>query len=613
MHRDHAREHERARDQRAADQSHDRVISCSFDVLKIGYAASSGTDSSASFARMPLLPGVLLASALAAAPTLPAGSPVVFRSPDVAAELRDFEPTPPAWSADVVNALYGDGMKAVEERQSGWLSSPARWELVDYVDRAFNYQTQGWLARRGIAAEHYGYNEFQETLALRPEGALEQLRRARSRARSVRRARDRSEHAAAARGASSPIRSSRAGPRCSATTRRRARCSATRSRRTTCAGRSGAWAPGAAGRFGDANARGFAAWRSATASPRFPICAATRARMRARCSRRFRPTRRCRASTGLARAPPRKRSATTRCSPTTRCSCSAANLQVFTRLYTDLRQHGHARRPRLRRARQPGRRNVRHERLRHGARRARRHAVGREREHGEPRPLPARSLERVELAAPGHGRGARARRASGAVPGQSGQSPHPRPARARARRGQRGRRGAALEPDLLARDAPGSVAVYDAHMRFRDAHRALFVPGGRTRLARRRTALLGRDRSLRPVHSGGEQHRHAVAERSLGRGPRARGAAHPVRRRGAAAPRARRRAPARARPVGLPAADRAVARAALRRGPRAAGALAARRRHLGGAGQAGPARRSTTARARATRWPSCAPRGRCGC
>ena len=40
-----------------------------------------------------------------------------------------------------------------------------------------------------------------------------------------------------------------------------------------------------------------------------------------------------------------------------------------------------------------------------------------------------------------------------------------------------------LNPDLLARDAPGSVAVYDAHIRFRDAHRALFVPGGRKRVA----------------------------------------------------------------------------------------------------------------------------------
>ena len=98
---------------------------------------------------------------------------MVFRGPDVAAELRAFEPSPPAWSADVVNALYGGDIRALEERRSGWLSSPARWELVDYVvDRAHNYLTQGWLTRRGIAAEHYGYNEFQETLALRPEGAI---------------------------------------------------------------------------------------------------------------------------------------------------------------------------------------------------------------------------------------------------------------------------------------------------------------------------------------------------------------------------------------------------------------------------------------------------------
>src|SRR5262245_16730254 len=120
---------------------------------------------------MPPLSGALLAGALAVAP-LPVGAPVVYRAPDVAAELREFTPSPPPWSADVVNALYGEGTIAVVERQSGWLSNPERWELVDYVDRAHNYQTHGWLARRGIASEHYGYNEYQETLALRPEGAL---------------------------------------------------------------------------------------------------------------------------------------------------------------------------------------------------------------------------------------------------------------------------------------------------------------------------------------------------------------------------------------------------------------------------------------------------------
>src|SRR5262245_18877845 len=104
-----------------------RATSCFFDApdaLKIRYAASPSPDSSARLRRMRLLPGALLASALAAAPSLPAGAPVVDRAPDVAADLREFAPSPPAWSADVVNALYREGTVAVVERQSGWLSNP---------------------------------------------------------------------------------------------------------------------------------------------------------------------------------------------------------------------------------------------------------------------------------------------------------------------------------------------------------------------------------------------------------------------------------------------------------------------------------------------------------
>ncbi|MFI5315071.1 MAG: beta-galactosidase trimerization domain-containing protein [Myxococcota bacterium] len=114
----------------------------------------------------------LAASALAVATALPEGAPVETREPDVAAELRAFSASPPAWSADVVNAVLGEGPIAQRERQAGWLSEPENWELVDFVERASNYSTHGWLARRGIASEHYGYNEYQETIALRPEGAL---------------------------------------------------------------------------------------------------------------------------------------------------------------------------------------------------------------------------------------------------------------------------------------------------------------------------------------------------------------------------------------------------------------------------------------------------------
>jgi len=114
----------------------------------------------------------LVASALAVATALPEGAPVETREPDVAAELRAFSATPPDWSADVVNVLLGEGAIAQRERQTGWLSAPENWELVDFVDRAYNYTTHGWLARRGIASEHYGFNEYQETIGLLPEAAL---------------------------------------------------------------------------------------------------------------------------------------------------------------------------------------------------------------------------------------------------------------------------------------------------------------------------------------------------------------------------------------------------------------------------------------------------------
>ncbi|HTO52592.1 MAG TPA: hypothetical protein VMR50_04325 [Myxococcota bacterium] len=110
-------------------------------------------------------------SPLAQAPSLPEGAPVEGRPPDLAAELR-VAASPPAWSADVVNAVMGEGVTAQTERQSGWLAPAERWLAVDYVDRAFNYASHGWLAHRGIAFEHYGFNEYQETIHLRPETAV---------------------------------------------------------------------------------------------------------------------------------------------------------------------------------------------------------------------------------------------------------------------------------------------------------------------------------------------------------------------------------------------------------------------------------------------------------
>src|SRR5258707_13298731 len=97
----------------------------------------------------------LLAGALAAVTALPEGAPVLRREPDVAAELRAFALSPPAWSADVVNAVLGQGTSAQTGRLEGWLATPENWLQVDYMDRASSYTTQGWLRRRGIAEEHY--------------------------------------------------------------------------------------------------------------------------------------------------------------------------------------------------------------------------------------------------------------------------------------------------------------------------------------------------------------------------------------------------------------------------------------------------------------------------
>ncbi len=117
----------------------------------------------------------LLAGALAAVTALPEGAPVLRREPDVAAELRAFSLSPPAWSADVVNAVLGQGTSAQIGRLEGWLATPENWLQVDYMDRASSYTTHGWLTRRGIAEEHYGYAEYQESFSLRPEAAIELL------------------------------------------------------------------------------------------------------------------------------------------------------------------------------------------------------------------------------------------------------------------------------------------------------------------------------------------------------------------------------------------------------------------------------------------------------
>ncbi len=408
---------------------------------------------------------------------------MVFRSPDVAAELRDFEPSPPAWSADVVNALYGEGPIAVEERRSGWLSSPARWELVDYVDRAFNYQTQGWLARRGIAAELYGYNEFQETLAMRPEGALEHFGE-RGLARGLFGelvidpnlgppprwgliADPLEPRWAAVLGydqAPSPLVSDALS-------------------QDNLAGPLSRMGPYAAGHFGDANVRGFAAWRSARGESPVPD---VRAYARAHAGALF------------AQIPPYAPQADInwpRASAAAQAICddpvladhqvfmSAANLQVFTRLYTNLRQV----------ATRAGRAYDVHGNLGGGMMGTDVYAVALGRLLDTPWGE-GWSTTSYDLFQHGWWNAWGSLRLAMAVALAHGEravqylvSPdHRRPPQLLEHELAEDSAGGVvplLNPDLLARDAPAAVPVYDAYLQFRDAHRALFVPGGRTRVA----------------------------------------------------------------------------------------------------------------------------------
>ena len=95
---------------------------------------------------MPLR-SALLAGALAAVTALPEGPPVEMREPDVAAELHAFSLSSPAWGADVVNAVIGEGSRPQLARGDSWLAPPENWLQIDSMDRANIYTAHGWLAR----------------------------------------------------------------------------------------------------------------------------------------------------------------------------------------------------------------------------------------------------------------------------------------------------------------------------------------------------------------------------------------------------------------------------------------------------------------------------------
>jgi hypothetical protein len=211
----------------------------------------------------------LLAGALAAVTALPEGAPVATREPDVAKELGAFSASPPEWSADVVNALVGFGPNSWLDRQQGWLVKPENWLLIDYMDRAGAYTTHGWLTRRGIAEEHYGFNEYQETIHLRAATALELFgERGLARGPMGELVLDPLEGLSKRAYVADPLE-----PRWAALlaydTGPSARFGDAISQDNIGGAVMGA-GPSAIGRFGDAAARGFAAWRERRGEPALP-------------------------------------------------------------------------------------------------------------------------------------------------------------------------------------------------------------------------------------------------------------------------------------------------------------------------------------------------------
>jgi len=88
--------------------------------------------------------------------------------PNFSQEVLAFEREPVDWLGRVVNAGWGGG-RGGPERIGGWLDQ--NWLLVDYLDRSADYTSHEWLKHRGIRAEVYGSNEYQETIHFHEEGA----------------------------------------------------------------------------------------------------------------------------------------------------------------------------------------------------------------------------------------------------------------------------------------------------------------------------------------------------------------------------------------------------------------------------------------------------------
>ncbi|MCP4006391.1 MAG: hypothetical protein GY725_19605 [bacterium] len=124
-----------------------------------------------SFALVACLAASIISGSALAEP-LPRGPAVEIELPDYLTEVREFRSSPPAWNETIVNAASGHGTGAGATRETGWWRDPDNWLLIDYVDRSGNLTTHQYLETRGIFAEIYGNNEYQETIHFHEDAAL---------------------------------------------------------------------------------------------------------------------------------------------------------------------------------------------------------------------------------------------------------------------------------------------------------------------------------------------------------------------------------------------------------------------------------------------------------
>ena len=115
----------------------------------------------------------MLAAALSSPVLLPLAEPVEIGFPDYAATVQGFQARPPAWNEGLVNVGWG-AAKGHLGRRDGWLRK--HWVWLDAVDRSADSPSFGFLEQRGIFYDVYGYNEYQETIFFREEGALALLK-----------------------------------------------------------------------------------------------------------------------------------------------------------------------------------------------------------------------------------------------------------------------------------------------------------------------------------------------------------------------------------------------------------------------------------------------------